>query len=545
MVVLGGILVSVIHKNDFLLGLGLGILLVSFSFTLSAQEPVENTDGALVPHHWTGLYAGGFVGGGWGLQDWDRSYHDGFKGSGQVNGTDFGSRVGVNYQVGRLVSGVETSFSKTSLTGSAPCEQHLSTCILTTDWLATFTGRVGLVSNDTLIYLKGGAVLQGNHEIFVYPTSGTGPRMDERQSQWGGIVGAGLEYSLSPHWSLTGEYNYLLPSSFGKSYTAPSGTQFNLTLDQQAHLFTMGVNYKIGRPWVRNQSGGNYTYEGVPNASDWMLDLGPRYWYSTGTNKKTLYAPGTMSQLNSRLTYAGLDAQSGEVFGHLGLKGSPMFLKGYFGLGEIGNGKLNDEDFPPGISPYSNTLSEQKQGKLRYGTVDFGYTVLDWKPVKVSGLLGYSYLKEIENAYGCQQIAGNTSVCAPNSWPVSTLTISETQTWQSLRLGLLAEGMVGNRFKLSAEAAYLPYANMTGFDNHWLRPTINPLPEYGDGNGTQFELTGSWLVTKRLSIALGGRYWYLGAQGHTQFPGGYSSSPEKFTVERYGGFVQTSYHFGQ
>jgi hypothetical protein len=53
---------------------------------------------------------------------------------------------------------------------------------------------------------------------------------------------------------------------------------------------------------------------------------------------------------------------------------SGFFVKGFVGGGAIGAGTLRDEDFPPFVVPYSSTSSEQRDGRLGYGTIDLGWT---------------------------------------------------------------------------------------------------------------------------------------------------------------------------
>ena len=52
----------------------------------------------------------------------------------------------------------------------------------------------------------------------------------------------------------------------------------------------------------------------VYTPAPWVFEIGARYVYSSGKNWYDLYNDPTPSQLNSRLTYDGLNAHSGEVF---------------------------------------------------------------------------------------------------------------------------------------------------------------------------------------------------------------------------------------
>jgi outer membrane protease len=220
------------------------------------------------------------------------------------------------------------------------------------------------------------------------------------------------------------------------------------------------------------------------------FELGTRYWYSTGKLAKDLYDDPRSSQiLNSRLTYSGLTSGSLEGFGRADTTfGS--FIRGFAGFSGLNRGGLNDEDFPPALSPYSNTLSQQQGGKLTYGSIDFGQIIVKNERVRASVFVGYGYLNESVSAFGCNQIAGNPFVCAPAIAP-GVLAITENSSWQFARLGVLAEFKVLDRLKLSAEVAWLPYEQITAQDTHWLRlgsglfDISGPIPENGGGTGVQ------------------------------------------------------------
>jgi hypothetical protein len=97
------------------------------------------------------------------------------------------------------------------------------------------------------------------------------------------------------------------------------------------------------------------------------------------------------------------------------------------------------------------------------------------------------------------------------------------------------------RFKLAVDAAWLPYANIGGnVDNHWLRPEVNPWPEHGHGSGYQLEAVLSYLVTDRIGVGVGARYWNLSANGAENL----FLAPIKPNVDRTMVFGQVSYTFG-
>jgi hypothetical protein len=287
----------------------------------------------------------------------------------------------------------------------------------------------------------------------------------------------------------------------------------------------------------------------------YSFEVGARYWYSTGKLSKDLFDdPRSSDLLNSRLTYDGLTAHSFEAFGRVNLP-SGLFLKGFAGVSGLGKGSLNDEDFAfPGF-PYSSTLSDQRGGRLNYAMADLGYSYAANPRADVSLFGGFGYIGEKVNAYGCTQIAANPFVCVP-AIGSGVLAITEDAHWGLVRLGVAADVKLIDRLTLSAEAAWVPYAQINSNDSHWLRigttagSFAGPIPQNASGNGFQLEALLAYQVWDCFNVGVGGRYWRFDARGSgdlEQSVIGFTnpaSQPMNFTSERYGAFVQGSYKFG-
>jgi len=269
------------------------------------------------------------------------------------------------------------------------------------------------------------------------------------------------------------------------------------------------------------------------------IEVGTRYWNSSGKSKKTLYDQSG-ALLISRLTWTGQTGHSGE--GYFNIKDAGVFVKSYFGVGILAGGNLQDEDFPPVIVPYSSTNSQAKDGHLSYASMDLGYYLMDTAAAKLGPFVGYHFYGEKLNAFGCTQTASHPAICVP-SIDSSIRVITEKDNWYSLRVGIAAEVMITPELKLSGDAAYLPYVKMSGSDRHWLRPDFSgPIPETAHGTGMQFEGVLSYNFNDYVSLGVGGRYWRMDApHGQAHFDAvtlGGAAQVIKFETNRFGAFVQ-------
>jgi hypothetical protein len=285
-------------------------------------------------------------------------------------------------------------------------------------------------------------------------------------------------------------------------------------------------------------------YQPAVVASPWVVEAGARYWYSSGKNWYNLYDPVVLGQLNSRLTYDGMRANSGEGFFRID---SPwgIFVKGYAGGGSIFRGHLYDEDFPPAVAPYSQTVSDLK-GPLAYADVDAGFTFYDGRfgpfvgpRVRFGAFAGWHYWHERADASGCAQIANAVGPCAgAAAIPTSVLVVTEDDKFNALRLGAVADLWLTPQWKLTLDAAYARVWQKA-LDIHFF--TVGPDPASGQGNGLQLEGILNYQVTDYFNVGVGGRWWHY----HTNATDQVFNSLLKYTTERYGVFVQGSVKFGE
>jgi opacity protein-like surface antigen len=284
-----------------------------------------------------------------------------------------------------------------------------------------------------------------------------------------------------------------------------------------------------------------------PPVSQWELETGMRFWSSTGSigaPNPLLNNPGNI--LASRLLYKDELGISGELFGRLDHV-SGFFVKGNAGLGRITSGNMYDEDFPAG-GAYSNTLQNNNTGHLAYGTVDVGYNLITAPGAKIGAFIGYNYFLQHVDTFGCTQLAG-AATCVPTGViPAFFNGISEDDAFSSFRIGLSTQVMLTDRFKLIVDAAYLPFVQFTGVDNHNARALIIN-ESSSNGDGVQFEAVLEYALTDNLYVGVGGRYWAWNmhdgnAQFNFQAPPAQFNQPARYNSERYGVFAQASYHIG-
>ena len=523
---------------------------------------------------WTGFYVGAHLGAGSARSRFSDPAGPPIYG-GTVKSPAFlgGGQAGYNWQIpnSNFVLGVEGDVSGYFSDGSATCLASSgfflsANCRVHQGVGGSLTGRVGWAAGAqgrTLVYAKGGgAWLQEKIDITSNPLLFPSTTFDS--TRWGWTVGAGVERAITPAWSFRLEYDYAKfgalnvatpesylqtqpPFSNGYDRTAGGST----SVSENLHTVKVGLNYKIGVE-------GDARFE--PSASDYRLrgatdagavpgievEVGGRVWYSSGGFQKDLGATADQAKQNilvSRLTY-DTTAASGEVFGRVDTPQN-IFLKGFIGGGKIRSGKMHDEDwliFDQTV-PYSNTLSTVT-GEIGYATLDVGYSLFRGPSANVGAFVGYNYFRDDKSAYGCVQIANGNSACGV-SIPNSTLVITENNKWNSFRVGVNGAVKLIDGLTLTADAAYLPFANFKGIDNHVLRTDVADTvsPESGTGHGVQLEAILSYAIGKNFSVGAGGRYWAMWAPGASTNIFGTDCPCQTLPVrtERYGGFIQASY----
>ncbi|HEY2533182.1 MAG TPA: outer membrane beta-barrel protein [Xanthobacteraceae bacterium] len=514
-----------------------------------------------VPFTWTGAYVGVNAGVTWG--DNSANFADHPATSLRSSGFIGGAQLGYNYQIGSVVFGPESDFTWTGRSTSVTASGTTLGVPFTTmasqslDYLGTTRFRLGFTPIDRLLVYGTGGIAYGR----VSASTNVDNRFVGNNSglKVGWAAGLGAEYAITPALSAKLEYLYY---DLGNTTVTGIPTQVSLNrgstvLDTNGQLVRVGLNYKYDSllPWAPTSSPSNYVK--APPLKNFQLEVGTRYWFSSGKTKSNLFNRELGVQA-SRLTYSDLTAHAAETFARIDHV-SGWFLKGYAGLGVVTGGNLKDEDFPPIVMPYSATTSSQRDGSLTYATIDVGYDFLRTPIYQLGPFVGYNYYREKLNADGCTQTATNPA-CGGAGVPNSIQVISNDAQWNSVRLGLNGQIAVTDRLTLSADAAWLPYTKLDDTDTHWLRINAPGPAAGGNGltgpiaqNGTahdgyQLETILSYMVTPSFSVGVGGRYWHMDTtSGTANFTdvGVAAAIPEpiKYTTDRYGGFIQGSFKF--
>jgi opacity protein-like surface antigen len=175
-------------------------------------------------------------------------------------GVVIGGQIGCDYQfASNLVIGIEGAASGSTMRGSTlvglPLGNpgDLALVQANTDFLASVTGRVGYAFDNVLLYGKGGVALAGDKYNVSGATFAGGPNFNFQglDNRLGWIVGGGVDWAFSRHWSMNVEYDYY---QFGHGNILMtdqiSGSTGIVDVRQTVQVVKVGVNFHIwGAGW--------------------------------------------------------------------------------------------------------------------------------------------------------------------------------------------------------------------------------------------------------------------------------------------------------
>jgi outer membrane immunogenic protein len=261
-----------------LLALGGGASAAEISSPATTKEaPVSPAPG------WAGFYSGANAGWGWGANNPDfsgsiaRDFENPNTRSGQgsrldVHGGFLGDQIGYNWQsvtccgykdgavLSRYVYGIEADFQRADVNDT---DAHLFTVLnpdggtgtvfakSALDWFGTVRGRIGYTFDSTLVYATGGfAFGQVRDKLYVSAITAAGVRATRDvirdDTDTGFSAGAGVEYLITPSWSVKAEYQFIDLGSDRLTALADNHTDHALgsvNFDHTYNTFRIGVNY--------------------------------------------------------------------------------------------------------------------------------------------------------------------------------------------------------------------------------------------------------------------------------------------------------------
>jgi outer membrane immunogenic protein len=208
---------------------------------------------------WSGFYAG--VNGGYGrsanTEDVVFFTSSGFTLPGKglnAEGGFGGGQIGYNWQRGAFVFGVEADIQGAGLRSRYSNQPDgfgdLSNGRRDIDYFGTVRGRLGYAFDRLLVYGTGGFAYGGvANRNFIF-NSGASADLNKDTTQIGFAVGGGVEYAITPAWSLKAEYQYIdLGSERLFAQVLPLGAAETITSNSINNSFNtvrLGLNYHIG-----------------------------------------------------------------------------------------------------------------------------------------------------------------------------------------------------------------------------------------------------------------------------------------------------------
>lgn len=208
---------------------------------------------------WAGLYAGLNGGYGWSAGTPELTVTNNFGASASTKGLDAtggfgGGDIGYNWQRGAFVFGVEGDIEVSHIGdlfarfANPPGAANFIAAQKYLDYFSTIRARVGYASGNFLVYGTGGLAYGYVHNQVV--TNGVAD--DHRDAgETGYAVGGGVEYAITPRFSLKAEYQYIDFGSYKLSAPVlpPNGVTITTsTLENSFNTVRVGINYHLRAP---------------------------------------------------------------------------------------------------------------------------------------------------------------------------------------------------------------------------------------------------------------------------------------------------------
>jgi outer membrane immunogenic protein len=208
------------------------------------MAPPPRAPAAYIPapspaYNWSGFYIGINGGYGFGNSDWTGPAFAAPSGNFSTSGAIGGGTVGVNYQWGQFVVGLEGDYDWQNVRGSLTSGVcAAASCDTASDWVATFRGRAGWAFDRVMVYATGGGAA-----LNVQASQAALPWASSTELGW--TAGGGVEAAITDNLTAKVEYLYVggLPSL--SCATASCGIPGPAAISFNESMVRVGLNYKF------------------------------------------------------------------------------------------------------------------------------------------------------------------------------------------------------------------------------------------------------------------------------------------------------------
>lgn len=215
--------------------------------------PPPQAPAAYVPvvppvYNWSGIYVGINGGYAFGNSNWNSAppFTPG-TGDFNVNGELVGGTLGINFQSGPVVYGLEADGDWTDIKGSTSSGVCAGlTCQTSNEWLSTFRGRVGYAFDRVLVYGTAGGAVGDVKAMLTVP----GFSVSTDSTEFGWTAGGGVEFALTENVTAKAEYLFvdLSNGALNCSAAACGGAAVSVPVQFDASIVRAGLNFKFN-PW--------------------------------------------------------------------------------------------------------------------------------------------------------------------------------------------------------------------------------------------------------------------------------------------------------
>ncbi len=277
-------------------------------------------------------------------------------------------------------------------------------------------------------------------------------------------------------------------------------------------------------------------------ASRYKFDVGVGTWISVGDTRwahDASVVPG-FGNPTSKLVYKDVGTNVLELTGKLTV-GPRFFGRLNVGFGEIGGGRLTDEDFAAGQQLALRTFSNLPDNGMWYLNADLGAKVGEFPNHRgfVEVFAGYQYWHTKYQATGIGVQACNPALIpgiCPTDQPANGSVITNTTNWHSVRLGTSAEYRLTRRISVLGTVAFIPLSVIDNKDIHHLRPDLRQDPSIsmiGVGIGADADVGLRLAILRNLFLNVGYRVWYNRAVDGTVKFHAADGTEESFPMEQF------------